>query len=314
MDEKDKTSTPSHEDLVGNREHAEDALFRGELPYEPQPPEPDIGLAGLYRTTRKSGSRGEELETQQSVAQTKVREILSDHQRLSRDPNAPEGSAIFSFLDSNYQSLVTEITAQCIANFELGLYRRDYPFIMNNRNPQSSDQEIREAHLLSQRSIVVETAAAVMKAMPAFIGNPDRIKETEKKDITKIVSNWGPEFTIQWFDGTIINKHFVELGMEEAEIGELMEVFTSSLRKRLAVGNINDPLAALERVKDNIDLLTDQAIAEKTGWSPEEVREVFTSGIRKYLAVNNINDPLKGVKDYIAGNISFGGRYYDDKK
>jgi len=314
MDEKDKTSTPSHEDLVGNREHAQDALFRGELPYEPQPSEPDIGLAGLHRTTKKQGRRGEELETQQSVAQTKVREILSDHQRLSRDPNAPEGSAIFSFIDPKYQSLVTEITAQCIANFELGLYRRDYPFVMSSKDILSSDQEIREAHLLSQRSIVIETATAVMKAMPAFIGNPDRIKETEKKDLTKIVSNWGPEFTIQWFDGTIINKHFVELGVEESEIGELMEVFTPSLRRYFAVHNISDPLAALERVKDNIDLLTDQAIAEKTGWSLEEVGEVFTPGIRKHLAVHNISDPLKGATDYIAGNISFGGRYYEGTK
>ena len=92
------------------------------------------------------------------------------------------------------------------------------------------------------------------------------------------------------------------------------EVFTPGIRQYFAVHNISDPLAALERVKDNIDLLTDQAIAEKTGWSLEEVGEVFTPGIRKHLAVHNISDPLKGATDYIAGNISFGGRYYEGTK
>lgn len=46
------------EGLVDNRPVAYEALFKGELPYEPQPDEADIGIAGLWRAlTEKRGGQ-----------------------------------------------------------------------------------------------------------------------------------------------------------------------------------------------------------------------------------------------------------------
>ena len=86
------------------------------------------------------------------------------------------------------------------------------------------------------------------------------------------------------------------------DISEVKELFTGSVRKRLAVGNISDPLDAVIRVKENYaKTLTHENIFTELNKDPnvqfemEEVKELFTDGVRKYLAVKNISDPLDAV-------------------
>jgi hypothetical protein len=55
----DQRATADPPNLVENREVAHEALFQGELPYEPQQDEQDIGLSGLWRAhTQKGGRKG----------------------------------------------------------------------------------------------------------------------------------------------------------------------------------------------------------------------------------------------------------------
>ena len=78
-----------------------------------------------------------------------------------------------------------------------------------------------------------------------------------------------------------------------------------------AVENINDPLNALSRVKEHLETtLRDESIAERLGWSVEQVKEIFTDSLKKRFAVGNIGDPLKGIADYVDGVVSYGGTYY----
>ena len=74
------------------------------------------------------------------------------------------------------------------------------------------------------------------------------------------------------------------------------------MRRRFAVANINDPMAALDRVKDNLDMMTDAAIAERLGWSEEDVRDIITPGMRRRFAVHNITDPMAAL-DRVKENL-----------
>ena len=94
---------------------------------------------------------------------------------------------------------------------------------------------------------------------------------------------------------------------------EAREIITPSIRRRLAINNINNPMEALDRVKANLESLSDEAIAKQLGWSEKEAREFITPGIRRHLAVNNITDPFSGLIDYIDGRIQKFGTYYSGK-
>ena len=85
------------------------------------------------------------------------------------------------------------------------------------------------------------------------------------------------------------------------------------MRRQIAVGNINNPMEALDRVKANLDNLNDRAIAERLGWSEEDARDIITPGMRRQFAVNNISDPFSALIDYINGKIKYSNGYYSGK-
>ena len=300
----DSPTTVNPQNLVQNREISHEALFQGELPYEPQPDEQDIGLSGLWRAhTRKSGSRGETVDSHFDVIPKIVEKILSDHERLSRSPEGANGAAIFSFLNPEAQTLVSDITTGCIKNWELALYRNEQPFLLSVRNEHLDNvTSERLAHLVGMQSLVIETAAAVMQVLPEFVENPTKPSKDQQNNIAKIVSNWGPNFAREWFNGVIIEKHFRESGLNEAEVREWLDTFTPSMRRYFAVHNITDPMAALDRVKENLDMMTDAAIAERLGWSEEDVRDIITPSIRRYFAVSKITDPMAAL-DRVKENL-----------
>ena len=97
------------------------------------------------------------------------------------------------------------------------------------------------------------------------------------------------------------------LGWETARVNE---VFSPAIRKYFALGNINNPLAALDRVKANLERMTDEAIADRLGWSEQHVRDAISPFLRVHVAVMYINDPVRGIEDYVAGKIMLNGRYY----
>ena len=311
----DSPTTVNPPNLVENREIAHEALFQGELPYEPQPDEQDIGLSGLWRAhTRKSGRKGETVDSHFDEIPKIVEKILSDHERLRRSPEGANGAAIFSFLNPEAQTLVSNITTGCIKNWELALYRNEHPFLLSVRNEHLDNvTSERLAHLVGMQSLVIETAAAVMQVLPEFVENPTKPSKDQQNNIAKIVSNWGPNFAREWFNGVIIEKHFKESGLNEAEVKEWLDTFIPGMRRRFAVNNITDPMAALDRVKENLDMMTDAAIAERLGWSEDDVRDIITPSIRRHFAVHNITDPMAGLIDYIDRKIQYSGTYYSGK-
>jgi DNA-directed RNA polymerase specialized sigma subunit len=80
-------------------------------------------------------------------------------------------------------------------------------------------------------------------------------------------------------------------------IEEVRESFPRSLRLYLAVGYISNPLEALRKVKEHLEItLSDENIAKELGMSIEEVRESFPRSLRLYLAVGYISNPLEALK------------------
>ena len=297
-------AAPSPPNLVENREVAHEALFQGELPYEPQPDEQDIGLSGLWRAhTTKRGRKGEIIDSHFDEIPKIVGAIISDHEKLSRSPEGANGAAIFSFLNPEIQEIVTEITTGAIKNWELALYRNKQPFLLGVSNEHLDDiSNERLAHLVGMQSLVIETAAAAIESLPAFVEVPTKPTKTEKEDLSKIISNWGPNFVKEWFSGKIIEEHFRQSGLDDAEIREWLNTFTPGIRRRFAVGNITDPMEALDRVKANLESLNDQAIAERLDWSEEEAREIITPSTRRYFAVKNITNPMEAL-DRVKANL-----------
>ena len=290
--------------IVENREVAHEALFQGELPYEPQPDEQDIGLSGLWRAhTKKGGRKGEIVDSHFDEIRKIVGAILSNHEKLSRSPEGANGAAIFSFLNPEIQEIVTEITTGAIKNWELALYRNEQPFLLGKDTGHLDDiSNERLAHLVGMQSLVIETAAAAIESLPAFVENPAKPRKTEKQDLSKIISNWGPNFVKEWFSGKIIEEHFRQSGLDDAEIREWLNTFTPGMRRYFAVSNITDPMEALDRVKANLESLNDQAIADRLGWSEEEAREIITPSMRRYFAVGNINNPMEAL-DRVKANL-----------
>ncbi len=246
--EQDTTTgaSTSRPNLVENREVAYEALFKGELPYEPQPDQLDIGLSGLWRAyTTKEGKKGETVNNHFDQIPLIVESILSDHEKLSRSSDGSGGAAIFAFLNPEYQALVSEITTGAVKNWELALYRNEQPFILTNNENLDEISSERLAHLVGLQSLIIETAAATLEVLPVFVVNPKGPIKSEKAKLSKLISNWGPNFVREWFDGKIITRHFKESGLDDAEVKEWLNTFTPSIRRRFAVNNISDPMEAL---------------------------------------------------------------------
>ena len=301
-----------YSDLLDNRAAAYEALFLGELPYNPQPDEADIGLSGLWRVhTPKRGRNGDELNYHLDTIPSQVYGLLLEHDIAAHNPDEPV-ETIFGLLDPKTTlPIISNITSQALTLWEKALWRNQYGPVVstNGTNPVEAGgvedaAKERLANLLAKKSLVIETAAAAMWVLPIFSRNALQPTRKEQADLAKILANWGPQFLVEWMDGSIITRWLDSLGITQTEKQDLLSTtFTPAIRKYLAVHNITDPLAALDRVKTNLDLLNDnQTLAERLGWSETEVTATFTPTIRKYLAVNNITDPLAAL-DRVKANL-----------
>ena len=297
---------------IDNRPVAYEALFAGQLPYEPQPAEEDIGLAGLWRVyTSKAGSAGKELGTYLDQLPDRITKILAAHERQSRlnEPdksNEPDKPVAFFSLINPEESLpvITTLTTEIFKCWEKSAYRNGYrPLLPDEFEvPTANNKQGREerlAHLLAGQELIVETASAVIEVYMS-LGTKKPIQEMSNQDkrlITKLLANWGPQMATEWLNGGILERWLAGQNYDVSERAQWHEVFTPSVRKRFAVYNITDPLAALERVKTNLqEVLTDDNIANRLNWRPDEVAEVFTPSMRKRFAVHNITDPLAALE------------------
>src|ERR1035438_4811311 len=126
--------------------------------------------------------------------------------------------------------------------------------------------------------------------------NFDLSIKLDRECIAKIIAWWGPEFTMQWFDGRTFSHWADENEIPVDERSEIWKLFNPTTLKRFILHNIADPLKSLGAVKQNLETtLTTANIAEHLGWTEEEVDEVFTSGWRKRVATHNIADPLSAL-------------------
>jgi len=306
--------------LIGNRPNAYEALFLGELPYEPQPDKQDIGLSGLWRVhTEKKGMNGNNLNALLDTLPGNVLTILQEHDRHSRSESGDDGEAIFSFIDTQqYLPIVADISSMSAKLWEKSLWRNNHGSVVAtelvptpNSTNHSEANDIRLAHLLASKSIVIEAAAAVMQVLPIFADKPLKPTNDEKVGLARILANWGPQFLTEWMNGSIIDNWLQDKQLSPQEQQQWKDSFTPGIRKYFAVNNISDPLAALDKVKDNLELLSDATIAERLGWSQAEVKDAITPSIRKHFAVNNISDPLAALDAYVEGELSI-NRYFNN--
>jgi NTP pyrophosphatase (non-canonical NTP hydrolase) len=97
---------------------------------------------------------------------------------------------------------------------------------------------------------------------------------------------------------------------------EVTEIFTERVRLRFAVGNISDPLKAIQKVGVHMkNTLTNEnilAALKQKGleFTLKEVAEIFTRSMRLHFAVGNITDPLEGCTMYAEGKTTYAGKYY----
>ena len=294
--------------LVENREVAYKAIFEGELPYESRPDIHDIGLSGLWRVhTTKLGVNGDELTKIHAAIPDYVCYVLKDHELRSRSDTVT--NSVFCIIDTNILEVVSGITSQAFLLWEKSLYRNNEDSVITGRTrlPQEDKDNERLVHSICNESLIVETAAAVVRVLPIFSKNKLNPTSTESNNIAKIIANWGPEFLVKWMDGTILKQWLSQGNLDDNQIAEWLETIDTSTRKRFIVGNITDPLSALDRAKNNLEMLDDETIAKYLGWTVEKVGKNITPSLRKRFAVHNINDPLSGIGDYVNGILSFGG-------
>lgn len=277
--------------LLMRREVAYDALFRGEIPYEPEPDYDKIGLSGLWRAhTGKNGKPFNSWRAHLDEIPVYVDLILESHDEMSRssEANAATGETVFCFVSDSARKDVTDITASVWQTWERSLFKRGEPLLLD---PAQSDCDTSTA-----KSLVLETAAAVMYAIPFLAEKHTKLSSRDKEVIGKIIVNWGPKFVQEWFDGTILKQWGEINDMDSAEIDKWQKVFTPGVRKHFAFSNINDPMSGLARVKSNMEALSDKAIAEHLGWEVNQVQEVFIPSMRKHFAVNYIANPFAALE------------------
>ena len=271
---------------VNLREARYDTLFLGELPYEPMPEEAYVGIAGLCRVTNTSRKRSDALNEHLDKLPGIIDNILLNHDIAARQDQA----AIFGFIKPETRQDVSTIVSDIFKKWEITHDRQGLGTLVDSAYTPA-------------RWLVIETAAAVVQVVGENSHNFKLSNKTDGAKIASIIASWGPRFAKQWFDGSIITEWAKRQAMTPEETAAWLEVITPSIRKRLAVGNINDPLKALDKIKANLRVLSDStSIAKRLGWSEAEVEEVLNPSIRKHLAVHNINDPLKGL-DKIKANL-----------
>ena len=289
--------------LLENRRVAYEAAFLGELPYEPQPEESDIGLSGLWRAySRKNGPPGNKLGPILEEIPATVGSILIDHEAHSRSDRGDDGEAVFSLIEpESTLPILADITSRVMYFWGMGLGRNGY-LPLSSSIEVEGDAKFNLGNMINVRSIVIETAASAMQVLPVFAEKPDAPTKGEKENLARILANWGPQFLVEWLDGTIVNKWFDEKGVNEVEKQEWQTILTEGVLKHFAVHNLRNPLDGLSRAIENYQALTDHAIAHHLNWTEEEVTEIFTPSIRKNFAVGHITDPFVAV-DKVRDNL-----------
>jgi hypothetical protein len=81
------------------------------------------------------------------------------------------------------------------------------------------------------------------------------------------------------------------------DIKEVKNIITPSIKKRLAINHISNPLEALRKVKYNLEnILSDENIATELDWNIEEVRGIIVPWMKKDLAISYISDPIEALR------------------
>lgn len=102
------------------------------------------------------------------------------------------------------------------------------------------------------------------------------------------------------------------LNLPPEESGEVEQHFTRSLRERVALGFMNSVDSTLEAIGRNLGKISYKKMAvEFFGGDVSRAQETITVSMRYTFAVNNINNPMEAVREYLAGEKMYGGKYYD---
>jgi hypothetical protein len=208
-----------------------------------------------------------------------------------------DSDAVFAFVDDESREQVASIVQRIFTQWEITFYNNKRDVLLPSKDSQT-------------KWLVVEAAAAVMAA--GTVENEFKLDEdiNDRSRLATIIASWGPEFTRQWMDGTILRRWVEEQAIPETEQAEWLEEFTPKLRKYFAINNVSDPLKALSKVKYNLDIvLSNESIADILGCSAEMVAKIIYPSLRKHFAVHNIDNPLKGFLEWKDGRISAGSTF-----
>lgn len=273
------------------RDENYETLFNGENLYNSDQDVSLLSIAGLCRSTIRSGMRSKKLNDHLDQIPSTINDILTEHDQAA----IAQSNAAYAFINDQARVTVRDIVAKVFTQWEIAMTRKNYETLLPGKDDSS-------------KWLVVETAAAVMQV----IGDVPQYKiETYSKDadrIAAIIASWGPKFAKQWFDTTILTQWMNGLGISDTEQSQWLEVFTPGVLKRIAEYHTTNPINALNRIKNNLDTyLTEEAIAAQLAWQLEEVRAVFSPSVRKHFAVSNISNPqqaIKKVKDNLEVHLS----------
>lgn len=276
------TELPSEFEL---RQERYDALFAGELPYEPLPPEMEVGVSGLARITRRGGARSAQTREYLEQVPEIIDNILKEHDIEAHDPDSL--NAIFSFVDSSEASalesrqLVGSVVAKIFVQWEVTHTKRGLDRLLCSEGG---------------RWLVLETACAVMDTATSY-NELNLENKVEAQLVTTMLASWGPRFVSQWLDGSVLRQWAEHNDLSSTEIDELRELFSPAALRAFMEGNPMDPLGGLEKVKHHLDVtLTDENMAEALGWSIDEIQQTFPPSRRLYLATNYVGDPLRAAR------------------
>lgn len=288
--------------LVESRPMTYSALFHGEMPYEPVPSLETIGLAGLWRVhTNKRGLDSNKLNHHLDRLPPIVTSTLVEHNERAHS-GAVDEETIFGIIEPRTLDDVVEVTALMVRWWEKALWKNNMCSVLVL--DQIRDRPIERAQRAHRRAVIIEAAAAVLQALPVFVTDPYTLSASEKKGLAKVLANWGPLFLQKWMNGDILSQWLEPQDISEKEAEEWQAVFAPYIRKRFITSNVNNPIAALDQAKTNLEDMTDTNIAQHLQWTIEEVQSVIQSGLRKHFAVINIANPWKAMEK-VKANLAF---------
>ncbi len=269
--------------LINYRHYYYDQLFGDQSDTQSEFNENNISVASLCRLTRKDGKRSRQLDDHLNLLPELVANILSKNDIRAHN----DQEAIFGFIDQTAFENVTKITAQVFYLWELSQSRNHFSYLVDEQNGPNV-----------LNNFVTETASAVMS-----LGSEkqyfDFNKTTDQKNLARLLANWSPSFITEWFEGKTIQQWYQDNDISQEKQQEWNKIFTPATMKYLIVGNLADPIGALNTVKYNLEtVLTDQNIADQLDWPIEEVKSFLTTGVKIRFALHNSLDPLKAVRRF----------------